>query len=78
VHEAAKLSGRLLLVHGTDDDNVHFQNSVIFAEKLIEAKKPFEFMLYPGRAHGISGGGARVHLYELMTEFLLRNLRAAP
>jgi dipeptidyl-peptidase-4 len=75
VHDAAKLSGRLLLVHGTDDDNVHFQNSVVFAEKLIEARKPFDFMLYPGRSHGISGGGARPHLYAMMMEFILRNLR---
>ncbi len=74
VHEAGALSGRLLLVHGTDDDNVHFQNSIVFADRLIEAKKPFDFMLYPGRSHGIWGGNARPHLYRLMTEFLLRNL----
>jgi dipeptidyl-peptidase-4 len=74
IHEAAKLSGRLLLVHGTHDDNVHFQNAVVFADRLIEARKPFEFMLYPGKSHGIWGENCRVHLFEMMTEFLLRNL----
>ncbi len=69
-----KLKGKLLLVHGTSDDNVHFQNSVKLVEKLIAENKQFETMYYPEKDHGIYGGMTRVHLFNMMTNFLLNNL----
>jgi dipeptidyl-peptidase-4 len=69
---ADKLKGKFLLVHGTADDNVHFQNSVKLVEKLISFNKPFQTMYYPEKAHGISG--ARMHLFNMLTEFILMNL----
>ncbi len=71
---AAKLKGKLLLVHGTGDDNVHFQNSVMLVENLIREGKDFDSEYYPNRAHGISGGRTRLHLYKRMTDFILENL----
>ncbi len=69
---ADKFKGKLLLVHGTADDNVHFQNTVKLAEKLISLNKQFQTMFYPEKAHGLSGG--RMHLFTMMTEFILMNL----
>ena len=68
------LKGKFLLVHGTGDDNVHFQNSVMFSEALIQANKPFEQAYYPNKAHGISGGNTSIHLYGKMTRFIEENL----
>ncbi|ACU07898.1 Dipeptidyl peptidase IV [Flavobacteriaceae bacterium 3519-10] len=68
------LKGKFLLIHGTADDNVHFQNSVEFSEALIQNKKQFEFMAYPDKDHGIYGGQTRPQLYQKMTDFLLENL----
>ena len=71
---AADLQGRLLLLHGTGDDNVHFQNSARMVERLQEAGKQFDFMIYPNKTHAIRGLEANLHLYTMMTEFLLENL----
>jgi dipeptidyl-peptidase-4 len=71
---ADRLQGRLLLVHGTGDDNVHVQNTLQLVERLIEADKQFELRLYPNEPHGIRGETKRVNLYTLMTEFLKQNL----
>ena len=71
---AELLKGNFLLIHGTADDNVHFQNSMEFSEALIQNKKQFEFMAYPDKNHGISGGQTRPQLYQKMTDFLLNNL----
>jgi dipeptidyl-peptidase-4 len=65
-----QLRGRLLLVHGTGDDNVHYQNSESLINKLVAANKPFELMSYPNRNHGISGGTTTLHLRELLTRFI--------
>ena len=68
------MKGNFLLIHGTADDNVHFQNSMEFAEALIQNKKQFEFMTYPDKNHGIFGGQTRPQLYQKMTDFILENL----
>lgn len=74
IYEAANLKGNYLLIHGTGDDNVHFQNAVSMADALQQFNIPFETMFYPNRNHGIYGGQTRRHLYTLMTEFILENL----
>ena len=72
---ASQLSGNLLLCHGTADDNVHFQNSVEYADALIQAGKQFDMQIYPNKAHSISGSTSRMHLYSTMMRFLDRNLK---
>jgi len=72
--KAGRLNGRLFLVHGTGDDNVHFQNTLRLADALQAAGKPFDLMIYPNRTHSISGGNTDVHLYNAMTEWILRFL----
>jgi dipeptidyl-peptidase-4 len=71
---ADSLRGNFLLVHGTGDDNVHFQNSVRLVGALERANKQFAFRLYPGKNHSISGGNTRENLYTLFTEWLKTNL----
>ena len=68
------LNGRYLIVHGTGDDNVHFQNSAEMINSLIRSGKNFDSEIYPNRAHLISDRAARVHLFNKMTNFLLENL----
>lgn len=74
VTHAAKLRGPFLLVHGTGDDNVHFQNSIAFEDALIAAGKQFQSFYYPNRNHGIYGGNTRLHLYQMLTDFVEKNL----
>jgi dipeptidyl-peptidase-4 len=64
VNSAAYLHGRLLLVHGTGDDNVHFQNTVQLVQRFIEANIPYDLQIYPRKTHSISGSEARTHLYN--------------
>jgi dipeptidyl-peptidase 4 len=64
VSSAANLKGRLLLVQGTSDDNVHIENSVQFIQRLIEAGIPYDLQIYPRKTHSISGSDVRVHLYD--------------
>lgn len=72
---AHQLQGDLLIVHGTGDDNVHYQNTEAVINALIEANKPFTMMAYPNRTHGISEGkNTTRHLYELLTRFLHERL----
>ena len=71
---AKDLHGRLLIVHGTYDDNVHIQNIWNFVDELIKANKMFDLMVYPMRKHGIADRAARVHLYTTMIEFWDKNL----
>jgi dipeptidyl-peptidase-4 len=74
INHVDKLKGSYLLVHGSADDNVHYQNAMEMINALSEANIQFELMIYPNRNHGISGGKTRLHLYRLMTDFLKRNL----
>jgi dipeptidyl-peptidase-4 len=69
-----QLKGNYLLIHGTGDDNVHFQNAVDLVDALIKADKQFETMYYPNRNHGIYGGNTTWHLYSLMTDWIKRKL----
>lgn len=71
IQHVSKLKGNFLLIHGTGDDNVHFQNSVALQNELIKANKQFQSFYYPDLAHGL---GYRDHLYEMMTRFILSNL----
>ncbi len=64
VNSAAQLKGHLLLVHGTGDDNVHFENTVQFVQQLIEAGIPYDLQIYPRKTHSISGPDVRTHLYK--------------
>ena len=75
VMNAAKdLSGKLLIIHGTIDDNVHQQNAIKFIFELQKAGKQFEFMTYPTQRHGVSNPLQSKHLYQMMTNFILENL----
>lgn len=71
---ANKLKGKFLLIHGTADDNVHFQNSMRMIESLVQANKQFDWAVYPDKNHGIYGGKTRVQLYTKMTTFIKDNL----
>lgn len=71
--KAANLSGKLLLVHNIEDDNVHFQNTVQMMDALERAGKRFELMLYSQKAHGVTGA-LRKHLYETLTDFFEKNV----
>jgi dipeptidyl-peptidase-4 len=71
---ADKLDSELMLCHGTADDNVHFQNSIVMLNAFISANKHIETYFYPDRNHGIFGGITRYHLYEEMTQFIKRKL----
>ena len=74
---AKDLKGKLLVVHGTGDDNVHYQNTEKLINELIKYNKPFTMMSYPNRSHGIfEGKGTRLHLWSLLTSFLETNLPA--
>jgi dipeptidyl-peptidase 4 len=71
---AKNLKGNLLYIHGTGDDNVHYQNAEMLLNELIKYNKQFQFMAYPNRTHGISEGeGTFVHLATLYTSYLKKN-----
>lgn len=74
INFAGQLQGKLLLIHGTADDNVHCQNSIDFASALVGANKQFEMQFYPNTNHGIYGGNTTYHLYTRMTDFIKENL----
>jgi dipeptidyl-peptidase-4 len=72
--DAASLSGELLLVHSTLDDNVHPQNAMQFAYELQKAGKPFRMMMYPRSSHGVSDPALAMHLRNMMLDFTTQNL----
>jgi dipeptidyl-peptidase-4 len=74
INHVDKLKGDFLLIHGTGDDNVHVQNTMLMVDALIQADKQFEWMIYPDKNHGIYGGNTRLHLYKKMTNFIHDNL----
>lgn len=66
--------GDFLLIHGSADDNVHVQNTMQLIEALVQANKTFDWRIYPDKNHGIYGGNTRLHLYNVMTAFLMKQL----
>ena len=76
---AKNLKGNLLIVHGTGDDNVHYQNAEVVINELIKHNKAFSMMAYPNRSHGIyEGTNTTRHLRELLTRYLKENLESGP
>ena len=70
-----RAAGKLLLVHGSGDDNVHFQGTERLVNRLIELGKPFDAMVYPNRTHAIAEGpGTTAHIYQLIARYFLENL----
>ncbi len=69
------ITGRLLLIHGSADDNVHLQNTMEMAEALVQANVQFDMAIYTNRNHGIYGGNTRMHLYQRVTDFLKNQLQ---
>jgi len=79
INFAKNLKGKLLIIHGTGDDNVHFQGCERLINELIKNNKLFTMMAYPNRSHGIyEGEGTTMHLYNTMTNYLLTNLKPGP
>ncbi|WP_088654670.1 S9 family peptidase [Geofilum rhodophaeum] len=72
---ADQLAGRLFLIHGTADDNVHVQNTYEYADALVQAGKQFDMFVYPNRDHSIRGGNARMHLFQMKFDYLERWLK---
>ncbi|NDV45940.1 S9 family peptidase [Paludibacter sp. 221] len=72
--KADKLNGKLLIIHGTADDNVHVQNTMLYIQRLVEADKQFEMQLYTDKNHSILGKQTRRHLYKRKCDFLFKNL----
>jgi dipeptidyl-peptidase-4 len=76
---AEGLKGRLLLVHGSGDDNVHYQGTEKLVNRLIELDKPFDLMVYPNRTHAIKEGkGTSLHLHKRIARYLMENLPPGP
>ena len=74
ISRASKLQGKLLLIHGTADDNVHYQNAAEYSEALVQANKQFDMQVYTNRNHSIFGGNTRNHLMNRVANFFLENL----
>jgi dipeptidyl-peptidase-4 len=74
INHVDKLKGSYLLVHGSADDNVHYQNTMEMIDALVKANKEFDLFIYPNKNHGIYGGTTRLHLFNKMTNFLLEKL----
>jgi dipeptidyl-peptidase-4 len=74
INFTSNLQGNYLLVHGTADDNVHFQNTAEMINALVRSDKQFDLYVYPDRNHGIYGGNTRNHLYNKFTNWLEENL----
>jgi dipeptidyl-peptidase 4 len=74
VHAAKDLSGKLLLIHGTIDDNVHMQNTIQFVYELQKAEKQFQLMVYPKSRHGVTDPLLLKHMRQMMTDYIVKNL----
>ena len=75
INFAQNLTGNLLIIHGTGDDNVHYQNAELLVDRLIGFNKQFSLMIYPNRTHNISeGANTRLHMFDLATRYLREHL----
>lgn len=74
INYVEKLKGKYLLVHGTGDDNVHLQNSIELVDRLVQQNKQFQQFFYPDKNHSINGGNTRLHLYTMLSNYLIDNL----
>jgi dipeptidyl-peptidase 4 len=68
------LEGKYFLIHGSGDDNVHLQNAMEMVNSLVAANKQFDLFIYPNRNHGIYGGNTRLHLFNMLLDYTLKNL----
>ena len=76
INFAQNLKGHLLIVHGSGDDNVHYQGTERLVNKLVELGKPFDLMVYPNRTHSISEGeGTTLHVYSLIARYLVEHAK---
>jgi len=79
INFAEGLRGHLLIVHGSGDDNVHYQGTELLINQLIELGKQFDFMEYPNRTHSFSEGqGTEIHLFTLLARYLEEHLPPGP
>jgi dipeptidyl-peptidase-4 len=79
INFAEGLRGKLLLIHGSGDDNVHVQGTEKLINRLIELGKPFDSMIYPNRSHSISEGtGTSAHIFKLIARYFVENLSPGP
>lgn len=74
INHVDKITGKYLIVHGSSDDNVHYENTILMIDALIKNNITYESEVYPNKNHGIYGGNTRYHLYNRMTNFILNNL----
>lgn len=74
INHVSKLKGKYLLIHGSGDDNVHYQNTMEMINALVAADKQFDLFIYPNKNHGIYGGNTRNHLFKMMFDYTLKNL----
>ena len=74
INHVDKLKGSYLLIHGSSDDNVHYQNSMEMVDALVRANKQFDLFFYPNKNHGIYGGNTRLHLFTMMLNYTKNNL----
>lgn len=74
INHVAKLKGNYLLIHGSGDDNVHYQNTMEMINALVRENKQFDLFIYPNKNHGIYGGNTRNHLFQMMYDYTLKNL----
>jgi len=74
INHVSKLKGKYLLIHGSGDDNVHYQNTMEMVNALVAADKQFDLFIYPNKNHGIYGGNTRNHLFKMMFDYTLKNL----
>jgi dipeptidyl-peptidase-4 len=79
INFAEGLKGQLLIIHGSGDDNVHYQGTERLINRLVELRKPFDVMVYPNRTHAISEGpGTSVHVYRAIARYFLEHLAPGP
>ncbi|MDO8942849.1 MAG: prolyl oligopeptidase family serine peptidase, partial [Desulfobacterales bacterium] len=79
IHFAEGLQGHLIIVHGSGDDNVHYQGTEKLINRLVELGRPFDSMAYPNRTHSISeGAGTSLHLYNLIARYIEEHMPAGP